>query len=68
MCIITMQKIAKKSIILFFSFLGLRADDVIIGDMILTHEQYEIMYGKGKEIEIMFLVNCYLLHVPRLPS
>ena len=55
----------------FFSFLGLRADDVIIGDMILTHEQYEIMYGKGKEIEIihrLFLVNCYLLQVPRLPS
>ena len=33
--------------IVLFAFSGPRADDVIIGDMILTREQYEIMYGEG---------------------
>ena len=33
--------------IVLFAFSGPRADDVIIGDMILSQEQYEIMYGKG---------------------
>ena len=54
-CALLLCKRQPKSQLSFFSFLGLKADDVIIGDMILTHEQYEIMYGKGKEIEIIHM-------------
>jgi hypothetical protein len=40
--------------IVLFAFLGPRDDDVIIDDMILTQEQYEIMYGKGSRSGIPY--------------
>ena len=33
--------------------------------MILTHEQYEIMYGKGKEIE---MINTLVISHELLPT